>query len=407
MRIGVVGLPRYKPLKQMILDQFGATRHDFLIVEEANREFIDQGLGGLAAPPNVRWKMVPGLEPDGVVDALAGEGIARVTALSDRGAIPAGRARERLRLPGMREAQEAWVVDKAAMRRRLAAAGLTRIATAETNVDGLAETIARFELPVIVKPTRLGASICVERIDTPAAIPAYVERCRANRILNGGTLMIEPFVAGPELSVEGIVARGSIAFFGITESHTSGPPYYVGTGHDFFARHPERTAIEGFAARLIEALEMDDCPFHIELKIGAEGFETIEAHSRFGGAMIMQLVERAAGVRAFAMLADALAGDAPVVPLAATAGLVCEHLLPIGEGRVEAIDLPADLLAERRVVGHALDYAPGEVIEPNVLPVQYAGYVAFEASDRDDAARFRAKLDAGLLCRLEPLGGGR
>lgn len=403
MKFAVLGLPRYKPLKQLILDQFGTTQHEFVILEEAGRDFIDQGLAGLETPVNVAWQVVPSFTDNAVDGCFIRERIERTIALSDRGSVAAGRMRDRFSLPGMGEKQEQWVVDKAAMRRRLGPAGLSRVRMAETSLDRLAVDIAEFRLPVIVKPTSLGASLCVEKIERLDAIPGYVERCRANRVLGERPLMIESFIAGPEVSVEGVVVRGEAIFFGITESHTSEAPYFVGTGHDFFASHPEAPPIQAFVRKVIACLEMDDCPFHIELKLSSDRPEVIEAHSRYGGAMIMSLVERATGIAPFAELVRLLAGEAGV-SISPRCGLACEHLLPVGAGRVEAIGLPPELRTDPRVFGYALDYSPGEVIEPDVLPVQYAGYVAFDAENREDAERFRKRLDAGLVCELAPLG---
>jgi hypothetical protein len=265
MKFAVLGLPRSQHLKSLILGQFAAVDHDFVVFEERDREFIDGGWSGVTHGERTTVVLLDRFDDDRLAEAVREHGAERIISLSDRTALPAARLRSRCGIPGMAERAENWVVDKGLMRVRLLAQGLSRVGTLRTTLDRLTADLDGHSYPCVVKPVSLGASMCVELLRGPADLAPYVRRCRANRVFADEELVVEDYVPGPELSVEGVVADGTVTFYGITESHHSGEPYFVGTGHDFFPAHEQAAPITAFVRQVIGALEMDDCLFHIEL----------------------------------------------------------------------------------------------------------------------------------------------
>jgi len=400
MKFAILCLPRYKHLKQMIFRQLAALEHTFHIFEELHREFIDGGLAHLEYPRNVVPVLCEKLDYGALARYIDEQEIDQVISFSDRGMLLAAELREQFAMGGNTTQSELWVFDKRRMRERLHECGLSRIRFKNTTLDRLIADSRDQPLPVIVKPASLGASICVELIESREAFRGYIERCRSNRVFDDGNLIIEQYVPGAEFSVEGIIARGEIGFLGVTESHTSGVPYFVGMGHDFFTRHPDASGIYEFTAAVIRCLGLDNCPFHIELKRAEGGYEVLEAHTRFAGAMIMELVERATGVKVFSHYVETLAGARLNRPRGSDGYLYCEHLLCTSEGVVEQIRLDPQVTNDERVISFALDYSPGEVIEADVVPVEYAGYIAFKAKDVEEANRFRSFADEHFEVKL-------
>ena len=390
MKIAVVGLPRFPHLKRLIFEQLDATPHQYCILEESGREFIDGGYQ-LAGKP-AELVTLPSYHEDDVFGLVVERGLDTVISFSDRGVVLAARVRERLGRPGNPVTVEQTVVDKAATRQRLLDAGLSNVPYRTSTLADLAEDVARIGLPAVVKPRSLGASICVELISSPEQLAGYLQRCLRNRVFRDGALIVEGYLPGPEVSVEGIVCDGTPYFYGVTESQHSGPPFFVGTGHDFFPAHDRAGQIYAYTAEVIAALGMRQCPFHIELKLLEDStIEVIEAHTRFGGGMIMELVRHGTGAAAFAQYVGTLAGE----PVAITQQepLCCEQFLCVPSGNVAHIELGAELLGQPAVLSHALDLRAGDTVEPDVVPVEYAGYVSFRATDRADAERFRRLLD--------------
>ena len=68
--------------------------------------------------------------------------------------------------------------------------------------------------------------------------------------------------------------------------------------------------------------------------------------------------------------------------------------------------LDPEVTADDRVISAALDHAPGDTIEADVVPVQYAGYVTFRARDREEAAGFREFVDERFVLTMRAEGPG-
>lgn len=402
MKIAILCLPRFEQLKQLIVRQLARLDHTFYVFEEHAREFIDGGLGRLQCPDNVELVVGP-VHEDTIVDHVERERIDQVISFSDRAVVLAAAVRERFGMGGNSPLVESRVVHKGLTRQRLHERGLSRVPYQVTRLDRLADDVRDRSLPVIVKPTSLGASFCVELIEHVEQLPRYVARCRANRVFGErDELIIEQYLPGRELSVEGIVTRGRVELFGVTESHTSGVPYFVGTGHDFFTRHDDAPRLYPFITDVIRCLELDDCPFHIELKYVDDGFEVVEAHTRYGGAMIMELVEHATGIPVFSHYVETLSGAPFHRPRDPDEAIFAQHLLCTPEGVIDRIRLDPAVTTDPRVLSHALDLAAGDTVERDVVPVQYAGYVTFRATDRADAQSFRDFIDRHFTLVLRP-----
>lgn len=400
MKVAVVGLPRFAHLKRLLIRQLNETPHEYVIIEESGRDFIDGGLAPVREYGRVRTHLVPRFDDGQITDFVKRWGIEAVVSFSDRGVVVAARVREALGLDGNSVRVEETVVDKAATRQQTIDAGLSRIRFEATTLSALPEALRRVGFPAIVKPRSLGASICVELLHSSDQVSSYVERCRSNRVFTRGGVVVESFLLGPELSVEGIVIDGVAHFFGITETHHSGPPFFVGAAHDFFPAHDRADEIYAYTQRVITAMGMWLSPFHIELKAPPGlPLDVIEVHSRFGGGMIMELVMHGVGVSAFADFVHVATGEPPAA-VAGGPSLCCEQLLCVPTGKVASIELDNVLTRNPAVISHALDLRVGDVVAPDVVPFEYAGYVSFRARDRDDAARLRTLIDDNFRCDI-------
>ncbi len=393
MKIAILCLPHYGHLKQHIVDELGSLPHEIFVVEQARTgPGLAGGLEGINFPSNVRPFLVGQIDDELLSAWIRREGVSRVVSFSDRAVVAAARLRERFGMGGNSVQVESRIVDKASTRAWLCEGGLSTLGYKVSSLDSLLVDAASFPRPLIAKPVGLGASICVELLRTEKCLRSYVRRCRTNAVFGAQEVLLEQYIPGPELSVEGMVVGGDVVFFGVTESHTSGEPYFVGTGHDFYAEHPNSDAVYGYVRRIISRLEIDDCPFHIELKCMEHGgFEVIEAHTRYGGAMIMDLVQKSTGIRGFASHLRALVGE-PVAPVEPTSRILCEELLCARPGRLGCVGFSDDICSDERVLAWSVDVARGDFVCGDVLPLNYVGFVTYSAENRAEAGAFRAAL---------------
>jgi biotin carboxylase len=115
---------------------------------------------------------------------------------------------------------------------------------------------------------------------------------------------------GDYVSVEGIVARGVYHPLCITGRLPSIPPFteVASTAPSVLAL-PLQRRIEDVSRQAVDALGLDTCGTHTEIKLAADGGLTvIETGARFGGVMITREIEEVFGLDPIAMLVDELLG---------------------------------------------------------------------------------------------------
>jgi biotin carboxylase len=303
----------------------------------------------LAPPPDGAWRdhcaRVIGAwstNPRGedlveLIAATAGETDAdAVVGFSEYVLLAASLAADRLGLPGpgphVRLSR-----DKRLMRERWAHAGLP--VPAFRRVGGEADLRAAFrELspPLLLKPAWGAGSVGQRVLYTEADVaPAW-------RAITGGLaelagyglgeyyeteaprqLLVEEIITGSVegwyddgrfgdyLSVEGIVAAGEFHPIAITGRIPTIPPFTELSSHAPTALDTDaQRRVEALARSAVDALDLDTCGTHTEIKLCKDGTAVlIESAARFGGSAITGVVERVFGVDMVGMLTRQLLGE--------------------------------------------------------------------------------------------------
>ncbi|GAA2601666.1 ATP-grasp domain-containing protein [Actinomadura fulvescens] len=210
----------------------------------------------------------------------------------------------RLGLPGLPAATVDGLRDKALMRARAAEAGLRvpRLATV-TSADQLADAAAKVGFPLVLKPRASAGSVHVSRADDHAGLRRAYDwmlndpRTDLGRRMDGRAV-VEEYLDGPELTVEGYVADGTVVIASVTGKFLGPEPTFVETGHIAQADLPRATrdAVETFVRRLCAALDLTLGPFHCELRLVDGEPVLIEIGARLPGGHIIELVELATGI---------------------------------------------------------------------------------------------------------------
>lgn len=203
-----------------------------------------------------------------------------VIAVDDQGLLAAAMASELLGLRHSPPAAVALTRDKAAMRYAFARADVPQPRFEVVSPSGAAEAAARIGTPVVVKPPSLSASRGVIRADSPSEAETVAVRV-AGILRDAGEddsrLIVESFVPGPEVAVEGICRSGQACV--ITVFDKPDPldgPYFEETIYVSPSRLPDDLldAVEQVACRAVRALGLTDGPFHAELRVGEAGRRT-------------------------------------------------------------------------------------------------------------------------------------
>lgn len=114
-----------------------------------------------------------------------------------------------------------------------------------------------------------------------------------------GTVMVEEYMHGPEVSVEMMVTEGEPHILTITDKFITPPPYFVELAHCEPSRLDPQTQeqIRKVAAQAVRAIGLDNAPAHVEIKVTEEGPKIVELAARLGGDFITsRLVPLSTGI---------------------------------------------------------------------------------------------------------------
>jgi biotin carboxylase len=236
------------------------------------------------------------------------------------------------------------------LRQALAAAGV-RVPTFRI-IDlhqPLGPQLDGLDYPCVVKPLSLSASRGVIRVDDDRAL--HAARARIARILAGESsrerfsathLLIEAFVPGPEVAVEGLLRGGHLNVLAIFDKPDPlDGPYFEETYYITPSRHDERirTRIIRRVEEACGAVGLREGPVHAELRISDGDAVVLEVATRTIGGECARLLRFGTGQT----LEDLVISHAVGRPLAASAreGAAGVLMIPIVEGgilrRVEGI----------------------------------------------------------------------
>jgi biotin carboxylase len=207
----------------------------------------------------------------------------------------------------------------------------------------------RLEYPCVIKPLSLSASRGVIRVDDSAAL--RVACARIERILAGETtrdsfasthLLIETFVSGPEVALEGLLKGGRLNVLAIFDKPDPlDGPFFEETYYIIPSRHDEN--IRARIIRRVEeacmALGLREGPVHAEVRINGGDGVIIEVASRTIGGDCARLLRFGAGqALEDLVISHAVGKPLPLLPLEGGAGVL---MIPITEAgilrRVEGI----------------------------------------------------------------------
>jgi biotin carboxylase len=292
--------------------------------------------------------------------------------------------------------------DKLRGRQLLTAAGVAQprfeFATDEAQAVAAAERIG---YPVVVKPRGMAASIGVSLArDARAAREAFHAAEAASRLpaapsYQGGAL-IEEYLAGPEISVDGAVLDGRYTPMFLARKMVGMHPYFEELGHVVNAADDllaDRRLLDMLAAAH-HAIGYRYGVTHTEVKLTERGPVIVEINGRLGGDLIPLLGRFATGTDPGAAVIDLALGVQP--DIRRVHGDRCVGVrfgYPLQDCVVQSVSVPQSAPGNGVLAAAAL-VDPGAVLRlPPAGFIARHSYVICAGSDADDCA---ALLDKAL-----------
>jgi biotin carboxylase len=268
-----------------------------VVVGSERRQMMAESMGDRAV-------VVPMNDVDAAVGIIAAlherRPLDAVLAVDDQGLIVAAAASEHLGMTHNPPDAVAATRDKAALRARLAASSVPqpdyRVAMPGSRVFVAAAEIG---YPCVVKPVSRSGSQGVIRVDDRAQAVAAEDRIRS--IVGASEpLLVERFVPGAEVAVEGLLGGGTLEVLAVFDKPDPlDGPFFEETIYVTPSRQPPPVlnAIEATVASAAAALGLREGPVHAELRIGPAGELTVlEVAARSIGGLCARALRFGAGV---------------------------------------------------------------------------------------------------------------
>ena len=216
-----------------------------------------------------------------------------ILALGDRATPTAAHAARVLGLSGNDPASVERCRNKLAQRETLHAGGLPvpEFFSFAVN-DALESILPRVKFPCVVKPLSLAASQGVIRADDVEQFRNAVSRIRAllespeirvTREPGLDRMLIEQYVPGAEVAVEGLLDRGNLRILAIFDKPDPlEGPYFEETIYVTPSRlsHAQQIALRECVAHSVQALGLTHGPLHAEFRINERGPWVVEIAPR-------------------------------------------------------------------------------------------------------------------------------
>ncbi len=323
-----------------------------------------------------------------------------VLAVDDQGLMVAAAASERLGMAHNPPAATAATRDKAALRALLAASSVPqpdyRVVASGHQV---AEAATEIGYPCVVKPVSRSGSQGVIRIDDAAQAASAEARVRSIVGLSE-PLLVERFVPGAEVAVEGLLEGGSLEVLAVFDKPDPlDGPFFEETIYVTPSRLPAPVlaAIETTVASATAALGLEHGPVHAELRVGPSGQLTVlEVAARSIGGLCARALRFGAGVSLEELIIRNAVG-AGLKGLSREAQASGVMMLPIrSAGTLERVSGQSDALAVDGVVGLEISIAIGRPLVPLPEGDRYLGFVFARGRDPADVELTLRRAEAAL-----------
>jgi biotin carboxylase len=351
-----------------------------------------------------------------------GPGAAAVISVDDQGSLAAALAARELHLPHSPPEAVALTRDKGAMRAMFARAAIPQpdFAVAPPVGPAVASAADRIGCPVVVKPRTLSGSRGVIRADSPAEAAAAAQWIAAIQADAGeradSHLMVERFVPGAEVAVEGILSEGVLEIIAVFDKPDPlDGPYFEETLYVSPSRlpHPLLDAVAEATASAVRALGLTEGPVHAELRVpgaggavpGAGRVSVLEVAARtIGGRCSKAIVLENGSSLEELVLAAAVRLPRPPARLRQPAGVL---MIPIpSSGFLRAVEGIEQARAVPGITGLEITIPPGRPVRALPEGDRYLGFVfaAGESAESVEAALRAA--DECLAVRIDPVRDG-
>lgn len=323
-----------------------------------------------------------------IVDLADHSPIDAVVAVDDAGVEIAARASEELGLPHHPPAAAAATRDKLLMRQSLGRGEVSQPRFVPVGPDPFADA-ASIGYPVVIKPRTGAASRGVLRVDRPDQLAEAITTVGriAAELGEHPPLLMEEFLGGAEVAVEGLVVGGDLVTLAVFDKPDTptGPTF-----EETILVTPSKLApavladLDRLVDSAVRTLGLTHGPVHAEARIGDDGkMRLLEVAARSIGGLCGRALRfgLAGSSLEQLILATAVGRPAPTTRTTTATGIL---MLPIPrEGMLESVDGVAAALELEGVTDIQITVPPGTGVRALPYADRYLGFVFASGPDPD------------------------
>ncbi len=332
-----------------------------------------------------------------------------VLAADDRGQALAAQLRVALNLPGNPPEAVAMLTDKLRFRQMQQAAGLPHPAFVRVKGDD-ANAAAALGFPLVVKARRLNASRGVIRVDDAGQLARalkQVERIQARAQRDRDDLLVERFIPGVEVALDGVLSGGDLRVLAVFDKPDPlDGPYFEETLYITPSRLPPATQRElaGAVERACVAAGVTEGVVHAEARVNDGGVSLLEIAPRGIGGLCGRMLAATLGMdTAEIVLRHAVGLPVPAPANDSAAGVM---MIPIpASGIFQGVDGLDAARAVPHLTGVEITAHPGQLVAPPPEGAAYLGFLFSRAATPQQAEAALRRAHAALGVRIRPLVG--
>jgi biotin carboxylase len=353
-------------------------------------------------------------DADAVVQAAREEGARGITTTGSELALATtAAAAVRLDLPFYADPATVYrCQEKSTMRAAYEAAGLPVPAFARPADLAAAYTFCeQFGYPVVVKPAQGWGQRGVSRVSEASELPAAFER--AARVSHGGAgVVLEQFLVGRELSVNGWVEDGELVAYGVTDREVFPGAAPLGVMRSEVAPSEQGRAAEALAVdaatRAARALGLTRGPCYTQVCVADGRAIVFETAARCGGGFDADVTFLVSGVDLYRRLLGVALDDPQLEregPRATGHGAALVRFVAPPVGVVESVEGVAEARGLPGVVDAAVYAQPGQRLGGLVNAASRVAHLLVTGSDRAEAVARADEAESRLRIRVRSAEG--
>lgn len=274
------------------------------------------------------------------------------------------------------------------------------------SVENLKDTLKTFGFPAVIKPTFGSQSYGVKKIESIETLEEDIEeiinltkQTKKEVFKNfNGKFLIEEYLSGKVVSVDGIVNNNETLIAGMVEFVMGKEPHFTQEANYIPARLNKDTenSCHEMARNIIKALGFNNCGFHCEMRLTNNGPRLIEIAARLPGGPLQLGYQKAFGYNLASSLVDVWLGEKISLTKNTENHVLQKAVFPSENGVIEDIVGYENIMEITGVWDFVLISNKGEktITYPSIPKPIY--YYAIEASTDEDLNILEKEVEAAI-----------